>query len=190
VYHPDDFPPHLEPAGPLGEGAFGRVLAARAADGTRLAVKLLMSADPAAAWRFDAEYRALARLDHPGFPRAVERGQTPGGRPYYAMELIEGAPIQGPMPVAEAHAHLLAVAGALAAAHAVGWVHGDLKPENVLVTPEGRHVLLDVGRWPPSGPAAARWPAPPPTWPRRPSARPPWPRPPTCTPWAAWPMRG
>ncbi|MDB5099337.1 MAG: protein kinase, partial [Cyanobacteria bacterium RYN_339] len=151
MYHPADFPPHLLPVGLLGEGAFGRVHEAATAGGTRLAVKVLASEDPDAAWRFAAEYRRLERLDDPGFPRAIEMGSTPAGRPYYAMELIAGGPIVGPLPAAEVQVHLLGVARALMAAHALGWVHGDLKPDNVVVTPEGRHVLLDVGLMAPVG---------------------------------------
>ncbi|MDB5102114.1 MAG: hypothetical protein JWM80_6535, partial [Cyanobacteria bacterium RYN_339] len=144
-------PERYEAVQPLGEGAFGMVYAAVLA--TRaVAVKVLAKAErPELAWQFGAEYRTLARLAHPAFPAAVELGQTPGGAPFYAMELVEGLAPVGPLPAAEVGAILAEVAEALAHMHGLGLVHGDLKPENLRVGPHVR--VLDVGLAAPIGQA-------------------------------------
>src|SRR4051812_11602503 len=78
-----------------GEGTFGRVYRARDAQGRDVAVKVLapaLVADPSARWQFHSEFRRLARLGHPAFPRAHEEGTTPAGAPCYSMDFVEGSP--------------------------------------------------------------------------------------------------
>ena len=151
---------------PLGEGGMGAVWRARRADGVLdrdVALKLVRApAGDAAALgrRFEAERRVLARLEHPGIVRLLEAGTSapapdaPSGRPYFAMDLVDGVPITTYADDhglgAEARVGLVVQAcEGVAHAHRRLVVHRDLKPSNVLVTagPEGapRVVLLDFG---------------------------------------------
>src|SRR3954468_14773749 len=99
--------------------------------------------------RFGREAAAMAQLDHPGIVRLVGRGKT-GVHYFIAMELIDGISLRlwahKNRPTARQLARLLAqVAHALAYAHARAVVHRDLKPDNVLVTPDLRTKVLDFG---------------------------------------------
>lgn len=151
---PDVLPPRYREVSPLGAGAFGRVYRAIDPEGRSAAVKVLdatLSGQPEAAWQFASEYRRLARLAHPAFPKAYEEGRTPDGLPFYAMALAAGEPPAPGMPAARVRAVLAALAGALAYLHGIGQVHGDLKPENLRLDAEGNVTLLDVGLMSPVG---------------------------------------
>jgi serine/threonine protein kinase len=96
------------------------------------------------------EARAAARINHPGVA-AVYDVVSDADRPCIVMQLIEGRPLsellaeQGPLPpyrVADIGRQVLA---ALSAGHAAGVLHRDLKPGNVLITPDWRAVLTDFG---------------------------------------------
>lgn len=106
-----------------------------------LAIKLLKPGmdSEAVLRRFDAERQALARLNHPAVARIHDAGTTPGGRPYFAMELVDGVPITAEcdrlkLPVAARLELFRAVCLGVQHAHQKGVVHRDLKPSNVLVT--------------------------------------------------------
>ncbi len=100
--------------------------------------------------RFANERRILAHLDHPNVTKFLDAGLTPDGLPYFVMELVAGDPID-----AHCDAHrmntrhrlelFLKVCAGVEYAHHNLVVHRDLKPRNILVTPEGEPKLLDFG---------------------------------------------
>ena len=89
--------------------------------------------------RFKREARAIASLNHPRICQLYDVGPD-----YLVMEYVEGEPLKGPLPVADAQRLAVQIAEALAAAHRKGIVHRDLKPANVLVNESGAK-LLDFG---------------------------------------------
>ena len=142
----------------LGEGGMGVVYRASHALLRRpTAVKLLVSerAGERAIERFEREVRLTARLTHPNTVTIYDYGRTPEGVFYYAMELLDGIDLEelvrttGPLPPARACHILLQVAGALAEAHAIGLIHRDVKPANIMLCRQiGRAdiaKLLDFG---------------------------------------------
>jgi serine/threonine-protein kinase len=142
----------------LGEGGMGVVYRASHALLRRpTAVKLLVAerAGERAIQRFEREVRLTARLTHPNTVTIYDYGRTPEGVFYYAMELLDGIDLEdlvrktGPLPPARACHILLQVAGALAEAHAIGLIHRDVKPANIMLCRQiGRAdivKLLDFG---------------------------------------------
>ncbi len=137
---------------PLGRGGMGLVYLARDPElDRRVAIKQLQGlGDPGLLERFVREARSSARLRHPSIVTVHEVGSTDQG-PYLVMDLVEGETLQarldrdGPLPAEEAARLVAHLAQAVAHAHDQGVLHRDLKPENVLVTPDGRPVLLDFG---------------------------------------------
>jgi len=122
----------------LGEGGLSRVVLVRDTQSGQLrALKQLRARDAATAGLVRNEYAALARVRHENVVRVHEFGVLPTGEPYFTMDYIEGRPIDeairpGDVPRALA-ASLQALAG-LAALHAGGRAHCDIKPDNVLVS--------------------------------------------------------
>ena len=132
----------------IGRGGMGAVYLAERADGQyeqRVALKLIkrgMDTDQVLA-RFRAERQILASLDHPNIARLLDGGSTDDGLPYFAMEYIEGEPIDAcaerrDLSVDDRLQLFLQVCGAVAYAHQHLVVHRDIKPLNILVTAAGR----------------------------------------------------
>jgi len=106
--------------------------------------------DPELAERFRREGTAVARLSHPNLVRLLDQGQD-GDEPFLVFELVEGRDLKtmirhdGRLAPREAASVCAQVARALAAAHAAGVVHRDIKSHNVMVTPDGVAKLTDFG---------------------------------------------
>ena len=137
----------------VGEGGFGSVWSAkqRAPFERRVAVKVLKAGLEVreVVARFEAERQALARMDHPSIARIYDAGASENGRPFFAMELVDGVPITRYCRDAglstEARIDLfLQVCRAVQHAHQKGVVHRDIKPSNVLVTEVDGEPLVKV----------------------------------------------
>jgi serine/threonine protein kinase len=100
--------------------------------------------------RFRREARAAARLSHPNLVGVIDAGED-DGRPYIVFEYIEGRTLkrriqeEGRLPVDEAVAYAIEIGRGLTAAHARKLVHRDVKPQNVLIDPDGRAKVTDFG---------------------------------------------
>ena len=118
-----------------------------------VAVKLLhreISEEADQLERFRREARAAARLSHPNLVGVIDAGED-DGRPYIVFEYINGRTLkrriqeEGPLPVDEAVAYAIEIGRGLTAAHARKLVHRDVKPQNVLIDPDGRAKVTDFG---------------------------------------------
>ncbi|HEY5881741.1 MAG TPA: Stk1 family PASTA domain-containing Ser/Thr kinase [Nakamurella sp.] len=107
-------------------------------------------ADPTFLSRFEREARLAASLGHPGVVAVYDQGQD-GDLVFLVMELVDGGTLRdlirerGPLPVPVVLAILDPLLDALAAAHANGLVHRDVKPENVLISARGAVKIADFG---------------------------------------------
>ena len=138
----------------IGAGANGSVV--RAHDpmiGRLVAVKLLPPelAKGEAQNRFLQEARVVGQLSHPSIIALHDMGiDESTSTPYLVMEFLTGQSLdriieKGAIPTMRACAWIADVAGALAAAHRKGVIHGDVKPANILITEDGRVKLMDFG---------------------------------------------
>jgi serine/threonine protein kinase len=134
----------------IGNGSFGTVF--RAWDTMlerRVALKIMAGEKSAAAGALLAEARAAAGLNHPNIciVHAVDAAEP---APMIVMEYVEGRPLSellanGPLAPDRAAPLARQLASAMAAAHAHGVVHGDLKPGNIMITDAGHAKIMDFG---------------------------------------------
>ncbi|MFC7717234.1 serine/threonine-protein kinase [Nonomuraea recticatena] len=140
---------------PVGQGGFAVVYRAlHERVGRVVAVKILSVADldERALRNFRRELEVMGRLSgHPNIVAALDTGTTPTGRPYIVMDFHEGGSLHtqlraaGALPANEVLRIGVKVAAALAAVHDAGVFHGDIKPQNILVSKYGEPALADFG---------------------------------------------
>jgi serine/threonine protein kinase len=138
----------------IAEGGMGAIYRGRnRLTGDLVAVKIMpphMAANPVLLRRFEQEFRAASRLDHPNVVRALDFGDA-GSCPYLVMEYVEGESLgqklerEGRMPEAEAIRVIAQVAQGLHRAHKHNLVHRDVKPDNILIGRDGVAKLADLG---------------------------------------------
>src|SRR5713226_8854352 len=137
----------------IGAGGMGEVYLAFDTQLDRLvALKVLkaeLAADQQGIGRFVQEAKAASALNHPNIVTIYESGKTDIAA-FIATEFIDGVTLrqrmkQAPMQLSEILDISIQVASALSAAHAAGIVHRDMKPENVMIRPDGYVKVVDFG---------------------------------------------
>ncbi len=138
----------------IGEGGMGKVyLGVQPQIGSRVAVKILSAhcaSNPDLLERFFAEGRAVNLIRHEHIVSVLDLALLPDGRPLIVMEYIDGVTLRqlvrdGGAPLAAIARIGCEVLSALHAAHAIGIIHRDIKPDNVLLTAKGHAKVLDFG---------------------------------------------
>jgi serine/threonine protein kinase len=146
----------------LGRGGFGVVYRGiQINTGQTVAIKVLHlnkrstdSNGQAGIERFRREMQVISKLKHPNIVRLIDTGSLPDGELYTVLEFIEGQSLahfvqtQGALPLRDARTLMLQVLDALCCAHALGVVHRDLKPHNIMITETGGRrnaMVLDFG---------------------------------------------
>lgn len=145
-------PPRYEPIAALGKGGGGEVWSAKdRVTGADVALKILAAdADEPEMLALVREAIAMSGLEGVGIPRVLGFGRLPGGdRTYLVRELVPGQSLadcldnpENPQACFSALAH---VAEQLTRLHRASLLHGDLKPANIIVGPDGRATLVDLG---------------------------------------------
>jgi serine/threonine protein kinase len=138
----------------IAEGGMGAIYRGRHRDsGQIVAIKIMpphMAANPVLLKRFEQEFRAASRLNHPNIVRALDYSDN-GSTPYLVMEFVEGESLgqklerDGRMSEAEAIRIIAQVAQGLHRAHKQNLVHRDVKPDNILIARDGVAKLADLG---------------------------------------------
>jgi uncharacterized protein (TIGR03067 family) len=138
----------------LGVGGMGAVYKAEHVRMERpVALKVIshtLTSNPAMIERFRREVKTAGQLKHPNIVMAYDADQA-GDSHFLAMEYVEGKSLarvvseQGPLPVREACEYIRQAACGLAYAHQRGMVHRDIKPQNLMLTPDGQVKILDFG---------------------------------------------
>ena len=141
----------------LGSGGMGEVYEALQLEPVQrtVAIKVIRygAQDPGVMARFDSERQTLALMNHPSIAAVYDAGYAPDGRPYFAMELVDGVPIDVYLREHRLSLHktlelLISVCRGVQHAHQRGVIHRDLKPSNILVIEQdGRPTpkIIDFG---------------------------------------------
>lgn len=138
----------------IADGGMGSVYKAKHTHtGEIYAIKIVpanMANNQVLVKRFEQEFKAASTLDHPNIVRAVDFGYE-AGSPYLVMEYVEGETLgqridhQGRIPEKEAVRIIAQIAQGLHKAHSHGMVHRDVKPDNILIKPDGTTKIADLG---------------------------------------------
>ncbi len=138
----------------IAEGGMGAIYRGRhRVSGQVVAIKIMpphMATNAVLLKRFEQEFRAASRLDHPNIVRALDYGEA-NNSPYLVMEFVEGESLgqkverEGRMPEADAIRILAQVAQGLHRAHKQNLIHRDVKPDNILIRTDGSAKLADLG---------------------------------------------
>lgn len=140
--------------GPLGQGGMSEIfLACREGEAQTVALKMPpeeVAGDPEFKARFRREIELCARLSHPGIVRVLDSGESEDGRPYLVTELVEGQTLRslvqpGGLEAGRAREIFLQVLEAMVYAHSQGVLHRNLKPDNIVLRPDGSIKLIDFG---------------------------------------------
>jgi serine/threonine-protein kinase len=139
----------------IGSGGYADVYLARdLRTNTIVAVKVLhthVARDPDVAARFEREATLARRLQTPHVARVLDAGQDPTSPPFMVMELVQGLTVaelvrrHGPFPIRDAAQIVDQLLSALGSAHALGIIHRDIKPQNLMIDAERRLKVLDFG---------------------------------------------
>lgn len=137
----------------LGEGGMGTVYEVFDREAQRsIAVKTLLQANPASVLRFKQEFRTLADVQHPNLVQLYEFVATEAGDIFFSMELVRGTSFlqyvrdnRGTVDFDRLRHGLKQLVEGVSVLHDAGKLHRDIKPSNVLVTSDGRVVILDFG---------------------------------------------
>lgn len=143
--------PGYLPIQELARGGMGAVwLAKHERTGRHVALKILLEDRyPDPRWR--TELAAGSALRHPGIVQVLDSGLDAAGHPWLVMELVPGEELrkklarEGPLPLDQVVRIGVELADALAHAHEIGIIHRDLKPGNIILRPDGRPVIIDLG---------------------------------------------
>ncbi|HEX4609651.1 MAG TPA: serine/threonine-protein kinase, partial [Urbifossiella sp.] len=145
---------HFELIEAVGAGGMAAVLRARDLElGREVALKILppeSARDAETVTRFKQEARAAAKLDHENVARVYFCGEDQGLH-FIAFEFVEGITLRqmidrrGPLPAGECVRYMIQVAAGLNHAAERGVVHRDIKPSNIIITPDGRAKIVDMG---------------------------------------------
>lgn len=134
----------------IGRGGSGRVyLARRKSEAGKVAVKALyrrLQHDPLAMAMFEQEAETLQQLQHPHIVRCLGIGRFPTGGRFLVLEHIDGGALDSlPPNQDQRRQQFWAIAEAVQHAHQIGVIHGDLKPQNILLTRSGEVRITDFG---------------------------------------------
>ena len=153
-YFPETLATEFTPLKHLGTGAFGSVWAVRRkSDGKTFAIKLFnrdLTDDPVCLKRFQREKELAGRRLHKGIVDIYATGEAEGSL-YLVMELIAGRSLAAvleearPLDTVDSMQLCLELANCMAALHEAGFIHRDIKPDNIFIEPDGRPRLLDLG---------------------------------------------
>jgi eukaryotic-like serine/threonine-protein kinase len=138
----------------IGTGGMAAVYVGQNEIGHEAAIKILhldIARDPDLRARFDQEAHAVNRLRHPGAVEIREKDATEDGAPFLVMELLDGQTLSalarepGGVPLQDLLRYADELLDVLAAAHAQGIIHRDVKPDNLFVLRDGHLKVLDFG---------------------------------------------
>jgi serine/threonine protein kinase len=138
----------------IGEGSMGKIYKGRHWETQQLvAIKIIapnIASNPILLKRFEQEFRIASKLDHPNIVKAIEYCAL-GDTPFLVMEFVEGESVgqilerEGRIPEEEAIRIIVQVSQGLHRAHRQGLIHRDVKPDNIMVMPDGKAKILDLG---------------------------------------------